>query len=49
VYLGAMGSIALVFRDHNLSHSIKLVFFDGPYSSINSFIASIVRPLLIIP
>lgn len=49
VYLGQIGSIIFMFVAHNLSHSIKVAFLEGPYSSMNSTNVSTLIPRLRIP
>jgi len=49
VYRQQSLSNIFLFNAHILSHSIKLLFFEGPYSNINSVKASTVIPLLMIP
>ena len=49
INLGEIGSIIFLFMAQILSHSIKLVFVEGPYSNINSVKLSTLNPLLNIP
>lgn len=48
-YLPALLSITFLFIAHNLSHSIILVFLEGPCSNMNSARVYTVSPLLRMP